>query len=213
MQNKGISLSPLKNVSSHISLGHEWKSVFSTPACGYILGKSNTNWQNSPRRGIAAAACGIHRMCVCVCARVYIHCIQSTYIHISTYTGEWGRWRACLGIGCLWNVLQFDIESESRDLTCCFSPAMTLGVIFPKQESPLITRSTLVLKAPLQFRQEDMHKVTYSTFLPHPSNDHRAINVHNPLEADLYFSLSFRLRCTRPESLPTPHLCLFQSID
>lgn len=92
-------------------------------------------------------------------------------------------------------------------------PAMTLGVIFHKQQSPLITShcstcSKLVLKAPLHFWQKNVHKVIYSTYFPQPSNDHRAVNVHNPLEADLDFCLSLRLRCTRAKSLPTPHLCL-----
>lgn len=119
MQNQGISLSPLKNVSSNISWGHEWKSVSSTPACGCILGKHNTNWQNSPRRGIATAACGIYSVCV--------HTLYTKYLYMyrSTYTEEWGRWirRACLELGWLWNVLKFDTESKSRDLIRSFSPA------------------------------------------------------------------------------------------
>lgn len=108
--------------------------------------------------------------------------------------------------------------NPNRDLTCSFSPAMTLGVIFPEQESPLITShcsiwSKPVLKAPLQFWQKDVHKVIYSTDFPHPSNDHSAMNAHSPSEADLNFSLSLRLRGTQPKSFPTSHLCFIQSID
>lgn len=155
----------------------------------------------------------------CLCT--YIVCIY-LYMYRSTYTEEWGRWnrRACLELGWLWNVLKFDTESKSRDLMCSFSPASCndLWSNLPQARPPLITShcstwSNLVLKAPLQFCQKDMHKVIYSTYFPQLSNDHRAVNLHNPLKADLNFSLSLRLRCTQTKSLPTPCLCFAQSID
>lgn len=58
---------------------------FQPSAC--MLGKHNTNWQNSPRNGITTVACiQVYTESVCVCAHVRVCIAYKVHIYIYLLT-------------------------------------------------------------------------------------------------------------------------------